>query len=187
MALCPLKSRSRSSASCRRRKELALATNAADPGIVEKCFRRVSSARRSTAIRLHVRLDDFADLHPALAFDDRVFDRRALHRDHFADQLHDVRERSAALATVRAHERIELRVARVFVDEHRDAPAALQHVAGDERRERDRPAGDIDAIDHALLIVVRERAAARAVVGVFTDPARHRILHSHTSRMLPIS
>src|ERR1700744_1758232 len=77
------------------------------------------------AIGLQICLDGRTDFHSALAVDHRVFDWSTFDGHDLADQLHEIRERAAVLATVHAHQRIELRIGGALVDEYRNAPAAL--------------------------------------------------------------
>jgi hypothetical protein len=54
----------------------------------------------------------------------------------------------------------------------RNAKIAAQHIAWNVRDHRDRPAGDIDAVDGSGVEMVGQYRVASAVVGVIPDPAR---------------
>ena len=112
-----------------------------------------------------------ADLQGPLAAFDVELDRRALDRDHGADQLRQFGHRTAGLAGVDLQQRVLLRLRGFVVDEDRGAPVALEDVAGDMRGSGDRHAGHVDSIDRAFVHAPRHDGVAGAVVGVLADPA----------------
>jgi len=134
----------------------------------------VGQRRRRTAralVRLELGIPCVADLDHALAALDIPLDRHFFDRDHFADQLGEVRDRSAQLAGVNAEDRFLLLRRDLVVEVDGGAPVARQDVAGNVRDQRNRMAGDVDAVDRALVEMPGNDGVAGAEVGILADPA----------------
>src|ERR671917_1968691 len=111
------------------------------------------------------------DPYGALALLDREGDRCPLYRDHLADQLREVRQRSPEFAGEDVQQRLLLLVCGLVVHERGHFPVALEDVAGEVGKADEGQARDVHAVNGALVDVVGHYGVAGAVVGVLANPA----------------
>jgi hypothetical protein len=98
--------------------------------------------------------------------------RRALHGDYLADQLHEVCDRAALFAGVDAEKSLLLflRGPLIYVDDN--APVTLQDISRDVCRDPQSEARYIHAIDLSLFEMTRQCRIAGSSIRVNADPAR---------------
>src|SRR6185369_3123716 len=121
---------------------------------------------------LELRISGVAELDRSVATLNGEDDGNLLDRDDLADKLREVGNRTALLARVDGEKRLLLRFRDLVVEVDGGRPVALQDVAGNVRDHRDRPAGDVDAVDRPLVEMPRNDRVAGAEVRILADPAR---------------
>ena len=110
--------------------------------------------------------------------------QRAFHRDHLADRLHQISDRTTQPAGVDAQESIFPRLRRVLADVYGGAPVASENVAWHVGKTGNGRAGNVDASDIAVEMP-SHHCVADATVGVFSDPARTEKRQLQTSSKRP--
>src|SRR6266496_5150257 len=125
-----------------------------------------------TTKRLHLTVGDVPDPQGALTFTDLESNRRALHGDYLADQLHEVGDRTALFAGINAEEHLFLLLCGplIYVDDN--APVTFKYVSGDVSSESNSEPGHVYSIDCASFEMMRQYGIASPVIRVDADPAR---------------
>src|SRR5262249_5725815 len=113
---------------------------------------------------LDLEVDRVADTHTVNEPVVLDVDRSALHAEHLADERSQGAHGAAELSTEHEDELVELRFARLVVDEDADAPIALRHDLRRVRDNRNLAAADVRAVDVACSDVEDQRHPA-VVVG----------------------
>ena len=135
---------------------VALATYAGEPGIVEKIESRsvVTSplGPRKGSISQSATLPIRRVPLPSSTVEG---DGRALDRDYFADQLHEVGDRTALLAGINAEQRVFLFLRGPLIDVDHSAPVAFEYVSRNVHDEAHGEAGYIYTVDFAFFEMMR--------------------------------
>src|SRR5207248_7354850 len=112
------------------------------------------------------------DLERSLAALDVEARGGALDAHHLPDQLRQVSDRAAELASPDVQERLMLLGRRLVVHVDDRLPVALEDVAGDVNQGREGEARDIQAVHRASIDVPGQHTVTRPIVRVLADPAR---------------
>src|SRR4029077_16675769 len=112
----------------------------------------------------------------ALAFFDLESNGRPLDGNNFANQLHEVCDRTALFSGINAEERFFLFLRSPLIDVDDSAPITLKYVSGNVYDKCHREARHIDAVDFSFLVMMCQCGIASPPIRVHADPTRAKHL-----------